>query len=596
DDYATSSTFEISTAPVTITSLIANGRDYAAGNFSATVSSYTLSGVANGENLVLSATNGVFDSDQAGMQYATFDVALNNGTNALASNYTLVDSNGNAITSARTTQAALISNNTYMAPTVVYSNGTLSFDWQNIGSATDYTFRYRFNNAEVNESLYSNYYTLNLSDSYCTIQTIPGTTIQYQYKTSSGSTWSDVFTYVTDSEDVSTWNVDIDGTLTNVFTLHSKADWATDPSCKTIYLDFNGHLTYDTEWNNKPAYMNQAVITTPSCLDSFTAEDIYFIWKVVSEDYAIYDVDVTTQFTSLDDLLITSNSDKKYGMRAAIGGTSEDVLGINVGGIAFEGAFSRFVTPSNSSKQYSPAFVFPGSLANYEPKIVGDAAAHEVGHTLGLSHDGYPSNADYYPGSGGWGPIMGAPYYQVLTQWSKGEYSGANNSQDDIKQISQHLSIKTDNDNSAAAAMVLTVDSTGVCASGVISSSSSTYNYSGSQIAKDYDWYKLSLTAGVYTFVVGGEYSPISENNITNLNAHVDVYCDTDSNYSSVASASSHTGQDADVVETITIYVTTPGVYYLRVTGEGKGTPVNGVYSAGDYSDYGSLGNYTITC
>ncbi|MBR0239208.1 MAG: hypothetical protein IJQ39_14025 [Thermoguttaceae bacterium] len=597
DDYISSSSFVISAAPVTISSLIANGRDYEAGNVSATLNSYTLSGAANGESLVLSTTNGVFDSDQAGLQYATFDVALSNGSNALASNYALVDSNGNAVTTARTTQAALISNTVYMEPTVIYSSdGTLSFDWQNIGTATDYTFRYKFNNPEVNGSSYTDYYTLNLSDSYCTIKTIPGTTIQYQYKPTDGSTWSSVFTYSIAAVDTSSWNVDIDGTSTNVFTLHSKSDWSTDASCKTIYLDFNGHLTYGTNWNNDENYMNQDVIVTPSCLDLFTAEDIYFIWKAVYEDYAIYDVDVTTQFTSLDDLTITSSRDKKYGMRAAIGGTSEEVLGINVGGIAFKGVFSWYYGTSNSSSLYSPAFVFPGSLSNYEPKYVGDAISHEIGHTLGLSHDGYGSS-EYYAGSDGWGPIMGDPYHQVLSQWSKGEYSGASNtSQDDVKQINQYLSFKTDSDNSASAATVLTLNSTGVCASGVITSSSSTYVYSGSQIDKDYDWYKLSLTPGIYSFEVGGEYSSIPEDNISNLNAHVDVYCDTDSNYSAVASAAPHTGEDADIVETITIYVTTPGVYYLRVTGEGKGTPVNGVYSAGDYSDYGSLGNYTITC
>ncbi|WP_216905048.1 zinc-dependent metalloprotease, partial [Synechococcus sp. CCY 9618] len=69
-------------------------------------------------------------------------------------------------------------------------------------------------------------------------------------------------------------------------------------------------------------------------------------------------------------------------------------------------------------------------------------ASHEVGHTLGLTHDGAGST-EYYAGHGGtgptsWGTILGAPYLgddENLTQWSKGEYYGANNSQDDLAVI-----------------------------------------------------------------------------------------------------------------------------------------------------------------
>ena len=63
-------------------------------------------------------------------------------------------------------------------------------------------------------------------------------------------------------------------------------------------------------------------------------------------------------------------------------------------------------------------------------KYVAEAASHEAGHNMGLSHDG-TSTAAYYGGQGsgatGWAPIMGVGYYKNLSQWSKGEYALANN-------------------------------------------------------------------------------------------------------------------------------------------------------------------------
>ncbi len=62
--------------------------------------------------------------------------------------------------------------------------------------------------------------------------------------------------------------------------------------------------------------------------------------------------------------------------------------------------------------------------------------SHEVGHALGLGHDGN-SDEEYYPGhdSGvgySWIPIMGSGY-ETLSMWSDGSYFDASNSgQDDL--------------------------------------------------------------------------------------------------------------------------------------------------------------------
>ncbi len=70
-------------------------------------------------------------------------------------------------------------------------------------------------------------------------------------------------------------------------------------------------------------------------------------------------------------------------------------------------------------------------------KNIAEAASHEIGHNLGLNHDGQTtSTAGYYTGHGsgatGWAPIMGVGYSKEVTQWSKGDYANANNQQDDM--------------------------------------------------------------------------------------------------------------------------------------------------------------------
>jgi hypothetical protein len=56
---------------------------------------------------------------------------------------------------------------------------------------------------------------------------------------------------------------------------------------------------------------------------------------------------------------------------------------------------------------------------------------------LGLSHDGVAGGSSYYGGTTAsprlWAPIMGSSYYCAVTQWSRGEYNGASNLEDDIQ-------------------------------------------------------------------------------------------------------------------------------------------------------------------
>ena len=87
--------------------------------------------------------------------------------------------------------------------------------------------------------------------------------------------------------------------------------------------------------------------------------------------------------------------------------------------------------------------MFASNLSGGRAKYVADAAAHEAGHTFSLSHDGTAS-AGYYGGHGTWGPIMGTPYSRSVTQWSNGQYPGANNTEDDLDKIGARGGLRTD--------------------------------------------------------------------------------------------------------------------------------------------------------
>ncbi|MEO8272357.1 MAG: M12 family metallo-peptidase, partial [Aureliella sp.] len=218
--------------------------------------------------------------------------------------------------------------------------------------------------------------------------------------------------------------------LTNTFLLNS------NPGANhRIYLDFDGHTTSGTNWNT---YFNggQNIVSPAFDIDgnanSFSnaeLERIQWIWERVSEDFMPFDVNVTTQDPGSAALIKSGSSDSEWGIRVVIGGSSQDWYGAAAGGVGYVGSFNW-----NTD---SPVFVFPAQLGNGAEKYTAEAISHETGHALGLSHDGRTSpTEEYYAGQGsgttGWAPIMGASYYQNVTQWSKGEYANASQTQDDL--------------------------------------------------------------------------------------------------------------------------------------------------------------------
>ncbi|MEJ7800681.1 MAG: hypothetical protein WKF60_09185 [Ilumatobacter sp.] len=105
-------------------------------------------------------------------------------------------------------------------------------------------------------------------------------------------------------------------------------------------------------------------------------------WAVVAEDFAPWNVNVTTIDPGQDALRRWGNGDTQWGVRVVI---TKDWKGCSCGGFAYLGSFD------DSTDE--PAFVFNTSFTG-----VSEASSHEVGHTLLLNHDGLTTGTTYYAG------------------------------------------------------------------------------------------------------------------------------------------------------------------------------------------------------
>ena len=350
-------------------------------------------------------------------------------------------------------------------------------------------------------------------------------------------------------------------------------------SQNVVFLNFQGGIISGTAWSSTT--LNAVPYDTdgnPAIFSDAERRVIVDIWHRVAEDYSPFDIDITTERPAgfgpkVGHVMITRDTDSNGAAMPAKG----------AGGVAYVNVWGN----SNYATSYSPAFVYFNNLGTTSAHNISEAASHEFGHNIGLSHDG-TSTTSYYSGLGtgnvSWGPIMGVGYYSQVTQWSKGEYPGANNTQDDIAIISGKLTYRTDDHgNSMAAAAMLAVDADGtVWSSNPEDDPDDIYpeNKGVIERAADVDFFAFDHAGGAVSFTVTPAWEAFyASKRGANLDVEVTLY-DSQGNVLAVSDPIDNT--NASVSASVSA-----GSYYLTVTGVGN--------SVTPYSDYGSLGQYFIS-
>lgn len=355
------------------------------------------------------------------------------------------------------------------------------------------------------------------------------------------------------------------------FALHSLPG-----SAHTIFLDFDGADVSGTYWNTSSLAMPSRFytgFTLDSDPTTFTPDELAYIqevWQIVAEKYSPFDVDVTTQDPGPDGYNRSSSADATYGDHVVItddSGAVQSACGGGCSGVALVGSFA-----STDPGTYEPAWVFSSQTWG-SPILTAHTAAHEVGHTFGLHHDGDTTH-EYSAGHDNWFPLMGSSA-NAVGQFSMGEYANANNHEDDLAIIATHGAPLRSDDRSNGMMLAESLP-TGTLVDGVISTRG------------DQDVFVVNhnCTTSLTARATGVGAGASLDMSVTVLDASgKQVAYDDPTSGQSLLRPATPTGMDASA----TVASAPSGLYYVRIDGVSKGEPVNS-----GYSDYGSVGEYQL--
>jgi len=353
-----------------------------------------------------------------------------------------------------------------------------------------------------------------------------------------------------------------------------------------VYLDFDGETVTGTAWNS--SFGTATFYAVPLDLDgdttTFSGSEqaaIKEIWQRVAEDFAPFNVDVTTQrpatFSNRTlQLLLTDSHD---------GNGTENPYGSSAGGVAYLDVFNQTYTSA-----YRPAWCYVDNLASW-PSYIAECASHEVGHNLSLGHDGLTSGAGYYSGHGSgntsWAPIMGAGYDASVTEWSNGQYYNANNTQDDLAALSARLAYRPDDHGDSAQTATPLAFNNGALVATTPENDPANLNPANKGVLStnsDVDVFSFPWNGGPISLSARPWIVPDADRHGGNLDILLEL---RDANGTLVTSSNPPDQTDASIQASLI-----SGMYYLYVRNTGVGNPLSALPDG--YTAYGSIGQYFI--
>ena len=356
-------------------------------------------------------------------------------------------------------------------------------------------------------------------------------------------------------------------------------------SPSVLYLNFEGEVVTGTHWNQWVGRSSIPALpfSTDSDYSTYSEAEqliIFRVWQRVAEDFSAFNINVTTErpevFTPQTAVaLITRNTDSN----------GDPNPSSTAGGVAYVNVFG-----SSLYDTFRPAWIYHNRVSNREGNIA-EVVSHEIGHNLGLTHDGQTDGTQYYKGHGSgqtsWYPIMGNSYSRNVSQWSKGDYYLANNTQDDVAIITAKVGLRPDDHGDTLATATPLLISEG---GGVSSTTPQTdphnfkpFNKGIIERETDVDVFSFVTGTGPISLTVSPWVSPAGTRG-NNLDVSLELYDES----GSLLMADNPPELTAATIATNL----NEGRYYLYVRNTAAGDPFSSTPTG--YTAYGSLGQYFI--